>query len=170
MVPKNLLPSDTRYVVAGGWAICPALATDMDLFVLAGQHADLQEVRQELLDHFKAEGFNYVEEQETREFVGYDGLIGIGKVAKVESAYMGGKMIHVLVASTTIAEEVLNSFDLSICMVGIMDDGKVITSAYWTPPTERPAVVKDTPTTQARLNKYLERFKLEVSVGETAIY
>lgn len=162
MIPRNLLPdtSDTydRYLIAGGWAVCPALADDRDLFILAGPSADLQEIRQEVLDHLKAEGFEFTEEQETREFIGYDGLVGIGKVAKVQ--FENGQDIHVLVASTKIPQEVLNSFDLSICMVGITQDGTLVKSEYWTPPTELPTVMKDTPTTSVRCNKYVERFNL----------
>lgn len=158
MIPKNLLPeAHNEYVVAGGWAVCPALATDMDLFILAGPHADLPEVRQEVINHLKVEGFDFTEQEEMREFIGYDGLVGIGKVAKVDTGT--GKEIHILIASTTRVEDVLGSFDLSVCMVGITNTGRVVTDNCWTPPTAPIAVTKHTPTTDARLAKYVERFQ-----------
>lgn len=160
MIPHNLLPERlNQWIVAGGWAACPQLATDTDVFVLAGKHVDLLELRQELLDHLKDTGLEFSEESETREFIGYDGLVGIGKVARVWRD--DGSVIHILVASTSDPRDVLNSFDLSISMVGIMPDGRVITTNYTTSPVEPIIVVKDTPTTAARLKKYNTRFILD---------
>jgi hypothetical protein len=160
MVPRNLLPAAyPYYLVAGGWAVCPALATDMDVFVLVGPNADLQTVRQEILDHLKTEAFDHTEQDETREFQGYEGLVGIGKVATVD--LFPSTVIHIMVANTTRYEDVLGSFDLSTCMVGITESGQVVKGDYWTPPTMLPTVLKDTPSTPARRAKYIERFNLK---------
>lgn len=108
----------------------------------------LRKCGREILDHLRAEGFDYEEQDEAREFVGYDGLIGIGKVAKVDGP---GKPIHVLVANTSSPHAVLESFDLSTSMVGITKTGYVVKlENYWTPPFEEPIIIKDTPTTAAR--------------------
>jgi hypothetical protein len=154
MIPKNLLPEGTRYFIAGGWAVCPALATDRDVFVQTT--GDLSATRATLLAHMQAEGFDLTKEGETRYFAGWGyAFVPIAKVAKVKVKF--AQSIHVLVTNADVAE-VLETFDLSICQVAITHTGGIVKGSYWTAPNEPICVLKDTPTTLARKEKYEARF------------
>lgn len=155
MIPSNLLPEGTQYFIAGGWAACPALAQDRDLFVQTTDN--LTDTRQRLLNHMRAEGFDVQEEEETRDFVMSDGysVMPIAKVAKVKIRF--AQDVHVLVTNGD-PEEVLSTFDLTTSQVAITHRGTVVKGPDYAPITTMPQKVKDTPTTDARLLKYRQRF------------
>ena len=155
MLPKNLIPDGLHYFIAGGWAACPALATDRDVFVQTA--GDLIDTRAMLLDHMRAQGFEVVEEDETRDAVtinGYDN-IPIVKVAKVTQKR--AQPIHVLVTSGDI-EEVLNTFDINTSQVAITDTGRIVKGDNYSSPVQPVCKVRDTPSTDARFSKYEARF------------
>ena len=161
LIPKNLLPEGMHYFIAGGWAACPALATDRDLFVQTT--GDLNDTRAMLLDHMRAQGFDVTEEDEHRDFETSDGYshIPIAKVGKVKQKF--NKDIHVLVTSGDV-ENVLDTFDLSVSQVAITESGRIVKGTHYTDPTQPIYVVKDTPTTPAREEKYRRRFSFPVAL------
>ena len=146
MIPKNLIPEGMRYFIAGGWAVCPALATDRDLFVQTT--GDLTDTRAMLLDHMRAQGFDLVEEGDengipTLDLIRTDYImVEVMKVAKVSQKF--AQDIHVLLTTGDVAD-VLNSFDLSVCQIAITETGKIVRGDYYTHPYKPIYVVNDTP-------------------------
>lgn len=156
MIPRNLLPEGRNYFIAGGYAVCPALATDIDVWVQA-EYEDVDEVRVELLRHLKDQGFDYTEQDPARH--GVDDYPGSTvKVATIDSIVHFGKPIHLLVTNAGV-ERVVNSFDLSISQVALTEY-QVILGDSWTPTTSQIHVVRQTRTTDERLAKYRKRFNL----------
>jgi len=79
---------------------------------------------------------------------------------KVAMVAFGGFNYHVMVTSGSVYD-VINSFDLSICQVGIDELGLAHRGEDYTKPFEPIVVVKDTPTTYDRMQKYMERFNVQ---------
>ena len=149
MIPRNLLPEGTHYFIAGGWAVCPALATDRDLFVQTT--GDLDDTRAMLLDFMRARGFDVAEDVAENNYTG----VPLLRVAIVKDKY--AQDIHILVTSADV-DDVLNTFDISTTQVAITESGRVVKGADYTSLTVRPIRLKDTPTTNERYIKYCERF------------
>ncbi len=158
MIPASLLPIGSEWMVAGGWAVCPALASDMDVFVLKDNRDSEADVRMILLAHLRHGKFDFEEltDERSEDSPGEcDSLIR--KVAKVN---YNGNTVHVLLGLSPFPEDILNTFDLSICQVGIMWDGTIVKGENYTSPAQPLKIVKQTPTTDERARKYNERFKL----------
>ena len=156
MIPNNLLPKGTSYFVAGGWAVCPALAGDMDVFVEIAYGEDIVSARETLLKHLKKEFWRFEEQEETCTFEGYGTLATIVKVGKLPSQGMRPE-IHVLLTNADV-HTTINSFDISTCCVAITDQGYIVWGDHWTSPIEPPIRLIDNPTTDARMVKYQQRF------------
>lgn len=157
MIPRDLLPEGLTYFIAGGYAVCPALATDIDVWVRAPK-GELEAYRQRILDYLQEKEVIFEETKpserqiETADY--YDTEAFIQKVAIVNEHFLP---IHLLVTDASV-DDVLASFDLSVCQVALTSYG-VVTGRDWTPVTKPIAVVRNTPTTPARLEKYRKRFK-----------
>lgn len=163
MIPTSLLPEEYRYswVIAGGWAVCPALATDKDVWVMVDSDADLVEERDKLIQHLQNGGWDFVEETSDPSGTsthGYDSVFHTLKVALVDDN--GRQPIHLLVTTAEVAQDILDSFDLSISQVGITAMGSLVKGEHWTPPADYPIVLKNSPTTFDRLQKYVDRFHI----------
>lgn len=157
MIPNDLLPPGTRAFIAGGYAACPALATDMDVWVQVYSEGEIEPMRARLLDHFRTSAIPYTEETGTNENYGLDTRRTVtAKCAKVYRRIP----IHVLVTTGGVAA-VLDSFDISTHMVALTPWG-VQRGADYTPITETPRVLRQTPTTPARLLKICTRYGLTV--------
>jgi hypothetical protein len=155
MIPSYLLPEGTPYFVAGGWAACPALATDMDVWVTSDNPA---RTRTEILEHFNAKLFaDEYEEERSDEVAGDVDAYSNPLTLKVARVLIGQKRFHILVTSGDISD-VLNGFDISTHQVAITDSGTVVRGYHWTPVTEPPIKLKDTPTTNDRLIKIAARY------------
>lgn len=175
MFPKNLLPEQFResWCIAGGWAACPALASDMDVWVFGVATDKLAEVRQQLLDHLaaerKAKRMYYFEEGvETREVEGYDHPNQVQKVAEIFAPFPA-KKIHLMVTDASAPGEIIAGFDISTHAVAITHTGFIYQSADYTAPHVRPYQLKATKTTTDRMAKICKRFGHpvpEVAVGE----
>jgi hypothetical protein len=155
MIPNNLLPPGVEYFIAGGYAVCPALATDRDVFVQTT--GNLEDIRAMLLDYMRANGFTVVEESKVDVSDAYDG--GIVEISKVGKVLMGtkGLPIHVLVTQADV-QDVLNTFDITTSQVAITRTGKVVKGNSWTSPARAPQITKSIPSTPERLVKYQLRF------------
>lgn len=162
MIPKGLLPPDLmdNAFIAGGYAACPALASDLDLWVYVPQSQSLQAARTEILQWLESELWPF-ELQEDRRFnrlgpsasEGYDVIAG--KVAIVKSPHMTHP-IHIMVVDRSPAE-LLETFDISTHQVAIVF-GNVIKGSEWTPVTVPPVMLKNTPTTPERMRKIAVRY------------
>jgi len=158
MIPNTLLPEGTSYCIAGGWAACPALALDKDVWVFAEEveGGDIGHRREELLKHLEAEGHDFVPEDETRNAAGYEGVISILRVAKVEVP--GSVPIHLIVTNALDPHDLISSFDVSAHQIALSSQGHVIKGGNFTPVTVKPVKLKDTPTTDERMRKIAERY------------
>jgi hypothetical protein len=157
-----LLPPGMEACVAGGYAAHPAMASDIDVWVMSP--LDLNKVREDLLSHFYTSGMVFEEQQETRShditnaLCGYEGLnIVVLKVAKVTLPDVE-KPIHVMVTSAVSPVQVLCAFDISTHQIAIDQFGDEVMGPGWTPCYAAPEVLKNTPTTPARLEKITARY------------
>ena len=169
MIPRNLLPEGLVAFIAGGYAACPALAEDMDVWVSTRLSRKpvlpLPELRQLILDHLKQQGFMFAPQDDTRQteagLEGYEIEVNILKVAMVsgESLFESDYRlpIHILVTDAN-CSQVLEGFDISTHQVALTYDGPVV-GRDWTPLTEEPVVLKNSPKTPARLEKIRNRYK-----------
>lgn len=185
MFPKGILPEDLMQsaFIAGGYAACPALASDLDLWVKVADslHSEsdaedclaegsiLRLGRQVILDHLEAEFFPY-EVQDTditstgQNADGYP--ISVLKVAIVRSPHLSHP-IHIMVFAGSI-EELLACFDISTHQIALSFGG-VVKGPHWTPVTERPYVIPGSTSVQtpARLEKIAQRFSHSLSPQST---
>lgn len=163
MIPSYLLPEDTRYFIAGGFAACPALASDRNVWIMA---RDPVATRREVLEHLKETLFldewQELPDGQTEIVAGsseedHYGDGGTALTLKVATVDVTGITIHLLVTSGTVFD-VLNTFDVSTHQIAITDSGGVVKGRQWTPITEPPVKLKDTPTTDARMAKIAARY------------
>ena len=129
MIPKNLLPEGSQYFIAGGWAACPALAQDRDVFVQTT--GDLDNTRAMLLDHLRAHEFDFEEQSAQDDHADYAGILSIAKVAKVKIKLATD--IHLLVTNGD-PSDIIESFDISTCQVAITSSGRILRGSGFTAP------------------------------------
>lgn len=165
MIPANVLPKqyEAQSFIAGGWAACPAQATDLDLWVsVDGDAETLNIVRERLLDHF-AHQVNYrVSVEQSDELArGYipDTTFITRKVARLTNRVTGG-LIHVLVTTGDVID-VLSAFDISTHQVAILPSGQVVKGPHFTTVSQPPIVLREGgPTTAERLRKITNRYRV----------
>jgi hypothetical protein len=168
MIPKWLIPDGYRYFVAGGWAVCPALATDMDVWVQTKPDQTLTEgydairrhlTRWEAMGACKLEIPSKIDAYRANPSFDRHSTMLITKITNP----MWEHAIHMLVTTQT-PEDVISNFDLSICQVAITDEGQVIRGANWTPVTAPIRQLSaSTSLTDKRMEKYKARFKVEAA-------
>lgn len=167
MFPPGLIPTEIEYraFIAGGWAACPALATDMDVWVMADT-TDVDAYRQMLLDHLRAERrYSFLEQEPGEETIKYEGVTCT--IRKVAIVYAGGRPVHLMVTDGTLLA-VLENFDISTHQIAITWNGEVVPGPDWTPITEPPRVLQNVnDKTQARLEKICQRYHLTPFQQET---
>lgn len=170
MIPRNLVP-DSLYdqtFIAGGFAACPSLATDMDVWIFVdGGLANLEDARRQVLEHLQAH-FD-ISEEEGGTIRDYRGVcVNILKVAFVQGFTLP---IHVMVCDAPCGI-ILRNFDISTHQVALTTQG-VVKGDYWTPVTEPPVVIDgmENEHTAERLDRIRRRYSVlreEVAVGEDA--
>lgn len=164
-VPHDILPNDMWGFVAGGYAACPSLAGDIDLWVNeSDDNEDIEAAtlllrRQRILTHLMSRGFSFQEEQSLRtEAVdgdGYDNLpVTTMKVAKV---MFYPKPIHIMVANASIVA-VLKAFDVSTHQIAVTNRDQELRGPDWTPLNVLPVAFRVTETTIARMDKITKRY------------
>lgn len=176
MIPAGLLPPNTPWFIAGGYAACPALANDIDVWVCEPV-ADLEETRVRLLVHLEqfvaarnpGPGFAYLSPYKRWRVAAEQGVstaplydqdhIDIRKVAVVLAPdHAKVKPIHVIVTNAPDAGSILSGFDISTHAVAIDHTGRVWRHNLWTAPHQPPAVIRTNPKTQERLDRICQRF------------
>lgn len=156
--------------IAGGYAADPKLACDVDVWVSVPVENNMDVVREEILQHLRERDyFRFEELSDVRvenELVDAYTNLQTRKVAIVRGSQTLSytRPIHIIVTNGTV-HDVLASFDLSVCQVAITFPNvagptvaKIVHGRNWTPTDESIIVLKDTPTTMARLMKYQARF------------
>lgn len=160
MIPQNLLPEGTNYFIAGGYAACPGLAGDIDVWVTEWTPEDAIGARKEILLHLVQNDFDLrIEENDAAlvRAVAYPDECVTSKVARVAVKEM--LPIHIMIASGS-AERVLEGFDVSTHAIAIHKDGRVIKHKEWTPINVMPKVLRQNPGTPARMERICSRYKL----------
>lgn len=176
MIPSNLLPSDVKqWCIAGGWAACPAMASDQDVWVFGIDTSELDRRRSELLAHLGREfPLIYVSPQEETTEQDYDGInIIIKKVAVISHAGLFGgtpKKTHLMVTDAPSPLGILVGFDVSTHQLAIMPDGGIVRGPAWTSIDEQPLELLHNAKTPERMRKICERYGhpyKETAVGTT---
>jgi hypothetical protein len=156
VIPANLLPEPYRqsFCIAGGYAACPALAKDQDVWVYGIPTAQLSAVRQELLVHLSQQtvsprsrrAFSVYPAEDTRTAESYcQEFIQIKKVAA--DIYRPGaghhqKQIHLMVTDAQNPGAILEGFDISTHQVALGPGGEVWTGGGYTAPPCLPGRVE----------------------------
>lgn len=157
--------------IAGGYAACPSLASDIDVWVPLGfigrseedhkrEAMAMETARRDILAHLESEFFPYKVEDNyvTSEGSTDDGYpIAVQKVARIESVHLV-KPIHIMVSAGTV-DDVLGFFDISTHQVALTRGG-VLCGPGWTPITEMPQILPGSRSvkTQQRLLKIASRY------------
>lgn len=161
MIPHNLLPEEyaRNAFIAGGYAALPSAATDIDVWVSVQPH-DLADARTALLRHLHEQDSFFVEEQGDEQTIftispDYELNVPIRKVAKVRY-YRSELPYHILVVGGDV-DATLRSFDISTHQIALTPWG-VVRGENWTSVTVPPLKLRDTPTTDERMEKIAARY------------
>ena len=150
--------------IAGSYAADPILACDIDVWVSVPVANNMDVVREEILQHLRAAGLRFEELTDARVENGMvDAYTNLQtrKVAIVAGPpnYSFAKPVHIIVTNGDVAD-VLASFDLSVCQVALVPtQDEPVHGPFYTPTDQPIVVLKDTPTTPARLAKYQRRYR-----------
>lgn len=188
MLPANLLPypQDEAAFIAGGFAACPALAEDIDVWVpvdVTGVDDPFDAVWK-MRDYLVA----YLRQEFGAAFTEHDGMDSRRHVVPTPPSQRHGKLLttfegyhlpipirragvvvveggslpyHIIVVGGDV-DEVLSSFDITSHMVALTRKG-VVVGEHYTPPFEEPRVVTKKYTTEARLAKIRARYRFPVT-------
>ncbi len=161
MIPKELLPADLMgsAFIAGGYAACPALARDLDVWVYTNSEVEsMEDVRARILTHLESDVWPYETADEDTRLAGMrddNYPIFVLKVATVRSVHLTHP-IHILVVNQQ-PVDLLETFDISTHQVALVF-GRVVKGSGWTPVTVPPVKLRDTPTTNERMARIAARY------------
>lgn len=174
MIPTNLLPKDGDWAwcIAGGWAACPALGEDRDVWVFNLGKATLEAKRDELGAHvLKRYRHRVTLSTETREAPGYEQEetgVTILKVADISLSqpYPGDRgaghsaKIHLMVTDALSPLHILQGFDISTHAIAIDATGTIWKHPKWTSVVEPPVILYESRSgkTPARMQRICQRF------------
>lgn len=164
MIPYDLMPEDLLNCafIAGGYAACPGLAADMDVWIRIARDFNQGQTEEEafadhrarLLKFFEENYLNFTPESETEIHEDYNlGELHIRKVAVVHSY---NPPVHVILTNGSIGR-VLANFDVSTHQIALTHDG-LYRGSDWTPITQPPRMLKYSEKTPARMQKIAERY------------
>lgn len=176
MIPKGLLPDGLGDVfIAGGFAACPALASDVDVWISTAE-GTCEDTRSFILDHLRAHQFEFVEQdgadsprgrvqldkslaksQLLSTFEGYFLVLGLRRVATV--TLPGVSLPYHLIVVEGSVDDVLSSFDITTHQVALTEKG-VVKGEHWTPIWELPQIIQAKYTTPARIEKIRARYHM----------
>ena len=175
MIPVNLLPEQyhPHAFIAGGYAACPALAQDIDVWVSVdtinapNPWDAVWDAREIILRHLDTT-FHTVQPEDVEgspryrnrlivrsTFEGYNLPLPIYRVATVKVD--GASLPYHIIAVGADVDEVLSSFDISTHQVALTTRG-VVKGEHWTPTWAPPVVINNKYTTPARLEKIRTRY------------
>jgi hypothetical protein len=152
-----------EYCIAGGFAACPALADDVDVWLYGidvfdgddnGGVNEHKRVRELLEDRLRRDYGDADFEASNNETC----YIGTGFVTRVGYVFVNHQKFHVLITDQPTPQALVNAFDVSTHAVAINSDGQVFRGEGWTPTMVPTVKLKDTSTTDARLKKIAVRF------------
>jgi hypothetical protein len=161
MYPKGILAPhrEGNAFIAGGYAACPALAGDLDLWVWVDERKEsLSHAREQILLWLEAELWPYEAQgglQQVTNDQNPNYPVQSMKVALVRSPYWSHPVQ--IIVTTADPNALLETFDISTHQIAIVF-GNVIKGSGWTPITETPRILRMTPTTPERLERIAARY------------
>lgn len=175
---NQLVPIGMPWCIAGGFAACPALANDIDVWVY--QQSDLSLARTRVLEHlgemlalapkygkpFVLEAVTGSEQQQASER--YQNMrVNIEKVAMVygRNGFSKVKPVHLMVTDAPDPSVILSGFDVSTHAVAIDQNGRVHTQNF-THPGEKPQALLRNEKTPTRMKRIAERFGHTLTMEE----
>lgn len=160
MIPKGLLPADLddQAFIAGGWAACPALASDMDIWITAD---DLDYVATRTLNHLRKSSIFRVTPEAANAVSQNPGYTpntecSTRRFAAVAHRVSGFK-IHLMVTTGSVLD-VLAGFDISAHQVAILPDGQVVKGPLFTAVNQPPVLLREHRDSAQRLVKVTKRY------------
>ena len=169
MIPRALATAlnGLNWCVAGGWAACPSLATDRDVWIFSIDTIELEGCRQRLLDAVKStKGFT---EQTETEVINYEGVnFTIRKVGYFNYS-KELQPLHLMISDAPSPEAVMAGFDISTHAVAIMPEGQIIKHPDWTAVNVPPVKLLNSNSTEARMTKIAVRYGHPVPVSGVTI-
>lgn len=188
MLPVNLLPAPYTYTafIAGGFAACPALAEDVDVWCPVDLVADdsdpfglVWNERDRVVEYLRREfGAAFVEhdgigsrrdtvptppnQQRGRLVSTHEGYYLPIPIRRAGAVTIPGCSLpyHIILVGGDI-DDVLSSFDITTHMVALTRKG-VVVGEHYTPPFEEPRVITKKFTTEARMTKIRARYRWPV--------
>lgn len=162
-----------RAVIAGGFAACPALASDIDVWVLDCN--DPEQAREDIIGCWKTLGRLgcggmlskiTIEEDNHVRVDGSEHSAGYGKSLEWNIVRVGivelmnaSKPFHVLTTDCEDATLLVDTFDISTHAIALYPATmRVVKGNKWTAINVPPVKLRDTPTTAARLQKLCTRY------------
>lgn len=152
------------WCIAGGYAACPGLATDCDVWVFLQGFGggDAEDFRVQILSNLKEWssfwGFAFTPEandpDRPTEFYDLGNDILCWKVAKLDDGR------HIILTDARDAAHLLENFDISTHQCALTSDGEFIKGSQWTPIDVPPVMLRDTPNTRDRMQKIEARYGL----------
>lgn len=169
MVPEGLIPSKYDWVIAGGYAACPSLASDIDVWVMVGR--GIVESTQKALQHryqkeLELDAFGNIrsftiedacDEEVAENDYSYPVPIENRRVGKVVT-WSHDTPYHIIVTDGGV-REILGAFDVSTHQIAIRPSGEIIKGPGWTSVAEEPYRLRSNVHTAARMAKIRNRYK-----------
>lgn len=155
-ISNNDIAGEYDWCIAGGYAACPTLANDIDVWILGGN----EDTRAEILSRLNEHGVAY-EEQFSIGNNNYDLSTGVKswKVARIYHTNPDLLDRHIIVTDASSIHELLTSFDISTHQWANDSHNVLYAELTTTLINTPPVVLRDSPTTPARLAKITERYK-----------
>ena len=185
MIPPLLLPAELREeaFIAGGYAACPALAQDVDVWI-PSTHSLFKITRVSVLDHLHRVAnahaplpgdlsFTVQDDDDSprgrllesdapppgvcqlNTFEDYNSILRLRRAATVN--IVGHTLPYHIIIVEGAVDDVLSSFDISTHQVALTWKG-VVRGEHWTPPNAPPVVITQKYTTTERLAKIEARY------------
>lgn len=147
------------WCIAGGYAACPQLAGDMDVWVLAGKRPYMQGLEQ-LAQRMLAANPDVVPFVATggAHPYSFDPGCRVYEVGHLLARATGMANRHIMVTELDSIEALLDCFDVSTHQCALDENGDFIKGRQWTPLNVAPVKLFDTPNTEARMEKIRQRY------------
>ncbi len=144
-----------RWCIAGGFAACPQLATDCDVWVFRDKDGQgLFETRETLIRELEGlvrDGSDPGDQAAIDAYISEHPNFMVLRVGRINDC-------HLMVTSAEDIDELLSGFDVSTHQCAIDDSGQFIKGVGWTPLTVPPVALLDTERTSSRMAKITERY------------
>ena len=161
MIPTNLLPENVKWCIAGGYAACPALAGDVDIWVMA--EGPIFDAYAQIVTHLQQ---TFDDERlviSPRPDMSHDRSVHelyVDDVTiEVAQLYTDGRNFHIMVTYNATPEAIIQRFDISTHQVAVTSTGRVVLGPQWTPPHVMPTIIRHTgDRTAKRYEKICHRY------------